>query len=130
MTKVWRDGGPRRDQHGIIEVFRDLGTRGVDILTVGSICGPRRIICLSRAFIPDEFEYLREQALRFGFRHVESGPLVGPVIMHMSTPTPLPHRERYRSSRRINVPTIVAFQKDLQQRMTTPTKEIVIKGTV
>ncbi|PYX44802.1 MAG: lipoyl synthase, partial [Acidobacteria bacterium] len=25
---------------------------------------------------PEEFTYLRDQALRFGFRHVESGPLV------------------------------------------------------
>ena len=33
----------------LIEVFRDLGTRGVDILTVGSICGRRKIICRSRA---------------------------------------------------------------------------------
>jgi lipoic acid synthetase len=31
---------------------------------------------IARFYDPDEFLYLREQAMRFGFRHVESGPLV------------------------------------------------------
>jgi lipoic acid synthetase len=31
---------------------------------------------IARFYHPSEFVYLKEQALRFGFRHVESGPMV------------------------------------------------------
>jgi lipoic acid synthetase len=59
------------------QVFRDLGSRGVDILTVGQYLRPSRDhLPISRFYTPDEFLYLKEEALRFGFRHVESGPLV------------------------------------------------------
>lgn len=61
----------------LLEVFRDLGSRGVDILTVGQYLRPSRDhLPISRFYTPDEFRYLKEEALRFGFRHVESGPLV------------------------------------------------------
>src|ERR1700735_4357165 len=63
----------------LVEVFRDLGTRGVDILTVGQYLRPSKDhLPIARFYTPEEFLYLREQALRFGFRHVESGPLVRP----------------------------------------------------
>jgi lipoic acid synthetase len=61
----------------LVEVFRDLGTRGVDILTVGQYLRPSKDhLPIARFYEPQEFTYLRDQALRFGFRHVESGPLV------------------------------------------------------
>jgi lipoyl synthase len=61
----------------LVEVFRDLGSRGVDILTVGQYLRPSRDhLPISRFYTPDEFVYLKQQALRCGFRHVESGPLV------------------------------------------------------
>jgi lipoic acid synthetase len=61
----------------LIEVFRDLGGRGVDILTVGQYLRPSRDhLPIARFYPPEEFHELREQALGFGFRHVESGPLV------------------------------------------------------
>jgi lipoic acid synthetase len=61
----------------LAEVFRDLGTRGVDILTVGQYLRPSRDhLPIARFYTPNEFAYLKEEALRFGFRHVESGPLV------------------------------------------------------
>ncbi len=61
----------------LIEVFRDLGTRGVDILTVGQYLRPSKDhLPIARFYEPQEFTYLRDQALRFGFRHVESGPMV------------------------------------------------------
>jgi lipoic acid synthetase len=31
---------------------------------------------IARFYTPQEFEFLKERALRMGFRHVESGPLV------------------------------------------------------
>ena len=61
----------------LVEVFRDLGSRGVDILTVGQYLRPSRDhLPISRFYTPEEFLYLKAEALRFGFRHVESGPLV------------------------------------------------------
>jgi lipoyl synthase len=61
----------------LIEVFRDLGTRGVDILTVGQYLRPSKDhLPIARFYEPEEFVHLRNQALRFGFRHVESGPMV------------------------------------------------------
>jgi lipoyl synthase len=61
----------------LIEVFRDLGGRGVDILTVGQYLRPSRDhLPIARFYSPQEFHELRDAALRFGFRHVESGPLV------------------------------------------------------
>jgi lipoic acid synthetase len=61
----------------LVEVFRDLGTRGVDILTVGQYLRPSKDhLPIARFYEPEEFDYLKDQALRFGFRHVESGPLV------------------------------------------------------
>ena len=61
----------------LIEVFHDLGSRGVDILTVGQYLRPSKDhLPIARFYEPAEFVYLRDQALRFGFRHVESGPMV------------------------------------------------------
>jgi lipoic acid synthetase len=61
----------------LVDVFRDLGERGVDILTVGQYLRPSRDhLPIARFYAPDEFSFLKEEALRFGFRHVESGPLV------------------------------------------------------
>ena len=61
----------------LVEVFHDLGSRGVDILTVGQYLRPSRDhLPIARFYSPDEFRYLKQEALRFGFRHVESGPMV------------------------------------------------------
>jgi len=61
----------------LVEVFKDLGARGVDILTVGQYLRPSRDhLPMKRFYTPDEFVYLKEEALRFGFHHVESGPMV------------------------------------------------------
>jgi lipoyl synthase len=61
----------------LIEVFRDLGERGVDILTIGQYLRPSKDhLPMTRYYTPEEFVSLKEEALKFGFRHVESGPLV------------------------------------------------------
>jgi lipoic acid synthetase len=77
VTKSGVMVGLGEDSAELIEVFRDLGTRGVDILTVGQYLRPSRDhLPIARFYEPEEFEYLKTEALRFGFRHVESGPLV------------------------------------------------------
>ncbi len=61
----------------LVEVFNDLGSRGVDILTVGQyLCPSKDHLPMARFYTPAEFVYLKEEALKFGFKHVESGPLV------------------------------------------------------
>jgi lipoic acid synthetase len=61
----------------LLEVFRDLAKRGVDILTVGQYLRPSKDhLPIARFYTPDEFHLLKQEALRMGFRHVESGPLV------------------------------------------------------
>ena len=61
----------------LIEVFRDLAARKVDILTVGQYLRPSKDhLPITRYYTPDEFALLKREALAMGFRHVESGPLV------------------------------------------------------
>ena len=61
----------------LVLVFRDLGMRGVDILTVGQYLRPSRDhLPIARFYTPEEFLHLKAEALRCGFRHVESGPMV------------------------------------------------------
>lgn len=61
----------------LVDVFSDLAARKVDILTVGQYLRPSRDhLPIARFYTPEEFQYLKEEALHLGFRHVESGPLV------------------------------------------------------
>lgn len=61
----------------LLEVFRDLAATGCDILTVGQYLAPTpRYIPIEKYYSPEEFAYLRKEALAMGFRYVESGPLV------------------------------------------------------
>jgi lipoic acid synthetase len=61
----------------VIDVMRDLLTRGVWILTLGQYLQPtRKHSAVDRYLSPDEFAELRSIGMEMGFRHVESGPLV------------------------------------------------------
>ena len=61
----------------LLEVFQDLAVRKVDILTIGQYLRPSRDhLPMARYYTPQEFSFLKDKALRMGFRHVESGPLV------------------------------------------------------
>lgn len=61
----------------LLQVFRDLAAQKVDILTVGQYLRPSRDhLPVARMYTPDEFHFLKEEAMKMGFRHVESGPLV------------------------------------------------------
>ena len=79
----------------LLDTFRDLGAQGVDILTVGQYLRPSKDhLPIARFYTPDEFAYMKQQALRFGFRHVESGPMVRSSYhaheQAASTSTPVP----------------------------------------
>jgi lipoic acid synthetase len=61
----------------LLETFRDLSETGCDILTVGQYLAPTpKHIPIEKYYSPEEFDYLRKEALEMGFRYVESGPLV------------------------------------------------------
>jgi lipoyl synthase len=61
----------------LLQVFRDLAAVGCDILTVGQYLRPSRDhLPMARLYTPREFVELKAEALKMGFRHVESGPLV------------------------------------------------------
>ena len=77
LTKSGVMVGLGESMEELLEVFFDLGSRGVDILTVGQYLRPSRDhLPIARFYTPDEFVYMKNQALRFCFRHVESGPMV------------------------------------------------------
>jgi lipoic acid synthetase len=61
----------------LLEVFRDLAQVHCDILTIGQYLRPSRDhLPMARLYTPREFAELKIEALKMGFRHVESGPLV------------------------------------------------------
>ena len=61
----------------LLAVFRDLAAVGCDILTIGQYLRPSRDhLPMARLYTPREFAELKTEALKMGFRHVESGPLV------------------------------------------------------
>ena len=79
-TQVTKTGiivGMGEEMHELLQVFRDLADRQVDILTIGQYLRPSRDhLVMQRFYTPDEFAFLKHEALAMGFRHVESGPLV------------------------------------------------------
>jgi lipoic acid synthetase len=61
----------------LLETFRDIAGTGCDILTVGQYLAPTpKHIPIEKYYSPDEFGYLKSEALAMGFRYVEAGPLV------------------------------------------------------
>jgi lipoic acid synthetase len=61
----------------VVEVMRDLASWGVNILTIGQYLQPdRQHLPIERYYEPEEFERLKQIGYNFGFKWVESGPLV------------------------------------------------------
>lgn len=61
----------------LLQVFQDLAARQVDILTVGQYLRPSKDhLPMTRYYTPEEFMFMKSEALKMGFKHVESGPLV------------------------------------------------------
>jgi len=77
VTKTGIIVGMGEEMHELLAVFADLAARKVDILTIGQYLRPSRDhLVMSRFYTPEEFAFLKHEALGMGFRHVESGPLV------------------------------------------------------
>lgn len=61
----------------IIEVMQSIKNVGCDLLTLGQYLSPtRNALPIQRYYTPEEFELLKKEGNRIGFKHVESGPLV------------------------------------------------------
>ncbi len=61
----------------IVETIQDLGKIGVNILTIGQYLQPTsKHLPVEKYVTPEEFAHYKEIALGYGFKHVESGPLV------------------------------------------------------
>ena len=77
VTKTGIIVGLGEEMHELLAVFRDLADRKVDILTIGQYLRPSKDhLVMSRFYAPEEFAFLKHEALGMGFKHVESGPLV------------------------------------------------------
>ncbi|MBU1298124.1 MAG: lipoyl synthase [Bacteroidetes bacterium] len=61
----------------VIDVMKDLRRVDCNILTLGQYLQPtKQHLPVDRFVHPDEFKMVKEKGLEFGFKHVESGPLV------------------------------------------------------
>jgi lipoic acid synthetase len=61
----------------LLAVLKDLCDVGVDIVTIGQYLRPSgEQLPVARFYSPQEFATLKQEGLRLGIRHVESGPLV------------------------------------------------------
>ena len=77
VTKSGVMVGLGEETRELVEVFRDLARVHCDILTIGQYLRPSRDhLPMARLYTPREFAELKTEALKMGFRHVESGPLV------------------------------------------------------
>jgi lipoyl synthase len=77
VTKSGVMVGLGEEMHELLEVYRDLAGVGTDVLTIGQYLRPSKDhLPMTRYYTPEEFAFMREEALGMGFRHVESGPLV------------------------------------------------------
>ncbi|RCW71949.1 lipoyl synthase [Saliterribacillus persicus] len=61
----------------ILETMDDLRANNVDIMTIGQYLQPsKKHLNVERYYHPDEFEELKKEAFKRGFKHCESAPLV------------------------------------------------------
>jgi lipoic acid synthetase len=61
----------------VLQTCEDIAGTGCDVLTVGQYLSPiRRSLAVQRFYTPAEFDRIREEGFKLGFKHVEAGPLV------------------------------------------------------
>jgi lipoyl synthase len=77
VTKSGLMVGLGETEEELLEVFRNMRSHDIDVLTVGQYLRPsKKHAEVVRFYRPEEFARLKEQALAMGFGHVEAGPLV------------------------------------------------------
>lgn len=77
VTKSGLMVGLGETEDELVEVFRNMRSHNIDVLTVGQYLRPsKKHAEVVRYYRPEEFARLKEQAMAMGFGHVEAGPLV------------------------------------------------------
>ena len=61
----------------VIETLRDLAEHNVEIVSIGQYMRPSlNHLPVERWVTPEEFAHIRTEGMKFGFAHIEAGPLV------------------------------------------------------
>ncbi|MCD1259864.1 lipoyl synthase [Paenibacillus athensensis] len=61
----------------VLQTMDDLRAVGCDIMTIGQYLQPTKThLSVERYYTPEQFALLKEEGMKRGFKHVESGPLV------------------------------------------------------
>lgn len=82
VTKSGLMVGLGEEMEDIMRTFADLRRVGCDLLTAGQYLQPAKTSApVERYYTPEEFLVLKRIALDFGFKEVESGPLVRSSFM-------------------------------------------------
>ncbi|UNK17752.1 lipoyl synthase [Paenibacillus sp. N3/727] len=69
--------GVGEEWHEILQAMDDLRAVDCDIMTIGQYLQPSpKHLNVEKYYTPEEFALLKEEGLKRGFSHVESGPLV------------------------------------------------------
>ena len=77
----------------LLDVFRNMRSHHIDVLTVGQYLRPsKKHAEVVRYYRPEEFQELKRAAIAMGFAHVESGPLVRSSY-HADEQIPESHRK-------------------------------------
>ncbi|MFT4705898.1 MAG: lipoic acid synthetase [Bradymonadia bacterium] len=77
VTKTGMMAGLGETNEEIVETLQDLADAGVEIVSLGQYMRPSdKHLPVQRWVTPDEFAWLREEGMKMGFAHIESGPLV------------------------------------------------------
>lgn len=77
VTKTGIMLGLGEEDSEVIEAMHAVAESGVEILNLGQYMRPSlNHLPVERWVHPDTFEYLKEEGMKFGFVHIEAGPLV------------------------------------------------------
>jgi len=77
LTKTGIMLGLGETEEELIQTFKDVKARAVDILTLGQYLKPERTsLPVKRYYTPEEFVRYKDIASKIGIRHIFSGPLV------------------------------------------------------
>ncbi|MDQ0885787.1 lipoic acid synthetase [Paenibacillus sp. V4I9] len=61
----------------LLQTMEDLRAVGCDIMTIGQYLQPSTThLAVAKYYTPEQFAVLKEEGMKRGFKHVESGPLV------------------------------------------------------
>jgi lipoic acid synthetase len=77
LTKTGIMVGLGESESEVFQTLQDAKNAGTSLVTIGQYLQPSKDnIAVAEYITPEQFEVYKEYALRLGFKHVESAPLV------------------------------------------------------